>query len=284
MPATIDRRQFDSADGLKLFYQAIEPSRLASSIPILCIPGLTRNHRDFSTIAASLGQNHRVICPDLRGRGNSEYDSNPEHYQIEFYVQDIMQLLSHEGIDEYAIVGTSLGGILAMVLAGISEPKLKAVVLNDIGGFVPKVAVQGIHDYISAAGPFDSWEIAAKFIQQNNEATFTNLNQDDWLRVAKNVYRETENNQIAPNYDPNIIQSMVIDDLDLWEQYDNLLPIPTLLVRGKNSELLSERTATIMAGLKEDLLRVDVPHRGHAPFLDEAEALEAIVGFFSQNL
>ncbi len=291
MSTQVYDRHFNSQDNLRLFYRVFEPgkaeaAKLQGATPanLLCIPGLTRNHRDFSALAIKLGENYRVLCPDLRGRGHSEYDRDPSQYHIEIYIKDIIQLLAAENISEFVIIGTSLGGILAMVMAQLYGGLLKAVVLNDVGGYVPLSAMQTIADYVNAAKAENSWADATATVKLINQDTFTNLNEGQWLETAQRLYRESEDGRIIPDYGPLLKQNVVATEIDLWTHFDNLQGIPTLLIRGENSGLLTEKTALEMLAKKPDMQRVNVPHRGHAPFLDETESLEGISKFLETVL
>lgn len=283
MSIQVHDHYFATQDNIQLFYRVIEPQSSETAPTVLCLPGLTRNHRDFDALAQILGHKFRLICPDLRGRGHSEFDPDTTNYHLETYLNDLLQLLAAEDVGEFSVIGTSLGGILAMILAQFFPGLLKSVVLNDVGGYVPEAAMAAIAKYVQAAGPESAWSDATDTIKQNFQAAFTDLDEAQWLAMAKRLYIEAKDGSILPDYDLALKQMVQVTEIDLWPQFDNLKEVPTLLVRGQNSELLSENTVAEMLAVKPDMQWFEVPNRGHAPFLDEAIAVEHIQAFLDKH-
>jgi len=191
-----------SHDGLSLYYRSYG----VSGQVVLCLPGLTRNCKDFHALATHLaswpGQPWRVICPDLRGRGQSGYDRHYRHYQPATYVRDTWRLLDQAGIDAVIVIGTSLGGLMAMIMASQQPERLRAVVLNDIGPELPPDALARIVQYAATGAAVSDWHTAAMQVKQVYEIAYPDMPESFWLDYVRLSYRENELGVPAPEVDP----------------------------------------------------------------------------------
>jgi len=277
-------RYFKSADGLRLYYRDY-PAEAPGLTPVLCLPGLTRNSRDFESIALRIRQSRRVLCADLRGRGLSQHDPDWKNYHPGTYVGDIALLLNDAGVSKVIILGTSLGGILAMVVAATTPQVLAGVVLNDVG---PEVAAEGlkrISTYVGKSAPVSSWADAAAQARNTYGLAWPDATDADWLGFAKRSYTEVDG---VPRLamDPMIGEAVRAAPAgaapNLWPVFGALKPVPTLALRGALSDVLSEGTFDRMAAEKPDLVRVTVSQRGHPPMLDEPDSVAAIESFLAR--
>jgi pimeloyl-ACP methyl ester carboxylesterase len=278
---------FDSVDGLRLFYRDYSNQSPDDSSPVICLPGLTRNSKDFDDLAERLSTRRRVITTDLRGRGRSEYDPDRTHYHPEQYVADIWQLLETLSIATVCVIGTSLGGLMAMIMAYQRPASIAAVVLNDIG---PELDPAGLARVTQSAGllaKVDTWEEAIHETRKNYGHVFPDWPDARWLDYTKSTYRQSEDGRLDMNLDRNVgvATREGISGLrqDPWLGFDALRLMPLLVLRGEHSDLLSKATLGIMQQRKPDLIAVMVRNRGHAPYLDEPEASNAIDEFLDQN-
>lgn len=273
-----------SNDGLRLHYRDY-PGR-ADRPPVLCLPGLTRNARDFEDMAARLSPDWRVICVEFRGRGESAYAKDAMSYVPLTYAQDVERLLTELSIERFVAIGTSLGGIVTMLLAATGHARLAAAVLNDVGPVIEAAGLNRIRGYVGRGGSFPTWVHAARGIAALNAEAMPDHTLADWLRTAKRLYRLTPNGRIVPDYDSKIAEPFRLPGgeagIDLWPAFDALAEVPTLIVRGALSDLLSEMTAEAMLARLKRGKRVDVPNVGHAPTLDEPEAVAAINRLLSE--
>ncbi|HEX8418843.1 MAG TPA: alpha/beta hydrolase [Sphingomonas sp.] len=277
MPA-YENRYWWSKDGLRLHYR--DYAGPADRPPILCLPGLTRNARDFEGLAARLAGQLRVIAVDFRGRGESAYAKDPMSYVPLTYVQDIEALLGELAIDRYVAVGTSLGGIVTMLLAGTARARLAAALLNDIGPDIDPRGLSRIRGYVGKAGSFPTWMHAARAVAEVNAATHADCAIEDWLAMAKRLYRLNSAGRIVLDYDMKIAEPFRVPGNeagpDMWRALSSLKDIPTLVVRGERSDVLTAATADRMVAALDDATLVTVPGVGHAPLLTEAALGEPI--------
>ncbi len=270
-----------SKDGLKL-YARDYGSRIAALTPVVCLPGLTRNSKDFHELALHLCDKRRVLCLDYRGRGQSEYDRNYKNYSPLIEVSDTLDVMTAAGISHAVVIGTSRGGILAMIMAVMRPTVLKGVVLNDIG---PEIAVEGllrISGYIGNMPDPKNWAEAVGLLKKVTQAHFPTLDDDEWMTFARNTFRD-DNGQPRCDYDPQLRHTLpkIIssDDAEIpkmWPQFKALRNIPTLVIRGENSDLLTSETLKKMHKAHEDMTSITLKNRGHTPFLTEFEAVVAI--------
>ncbi len=288
MPAYNDR-YYAAADGLRLYYR--DYAGAPSATPVLCIPGLTRNARDFDFIAGHIAMRRRVLVADLRGRGRSAYDPDPKNYAVPIETGDMIQLLLQAGIARVIVLGTSRGGVIAMTLATARPGLVGGAILNDIGAQVEPEGLERIYDVMRSPPSYPSWEAAAEGIKRFGEGRFANVPDARWLEFAHALYRE-EAGRIVGDYDPKFPKAILdgrgtnprnaAGAANLWKWFAALIPVPLLVLRGENSDLLSEATVGAMRAAKPDLVSATVKDRAHVPFLDEPEAVASIDGFLDR--
>jgi pimeloyl-ACP methyl ester carboxylesterase len=277
-------RWFDSADGLRLFYRdyaAESPGKL----PVLCLPGLTRNSRDFAHVALRLGRGRRVLCADLRGRGRSQHDPHWQNYHPGTYLGDIARLLDDAGVDRCVFFGTSLGGILTMLTAATAPQRVAAAILNDVGPEVDPVGLARIASYVGRFPPARTWDEAVTLIRSTYEFALPGLTDEQWLDYARRSYTDVDGTprlDMDPMIGEAVRSAPAAAAPDLWPVFRALGPVPTLVLRGATSDILSSATLDRMQAEKPDLVRVEVPNRGHVPLLDEPEAVTAIDAFLDR--
>jgi pimeloyl-ACP methyl ester carboxylesterase len=269
--ASFDTHTWQSSDGLTLSAR-IYPGDPARA-PVLCLPGLTRNSRDFEDLAAAIAPARRVICPDLRGRGRSQYAADPASYAPAQYLGDILLLLADLGVERFVAIGTSLGGLLTMMLAGADATRIAGAVLNDIGPEIDPAGLTRIRGYVGVPARFADWDEAARALAAAQGDTYPGLVHADWLRLARRVMHDGGAG-IGFDYDMAIARPFASDDgaspaPDLWPLFDALAGRPVLVVRGGTSDILSAATAAAMQARHPALDLITLPGIGHAPTLDE---------------
>ena len=247
---------------------------------LLCIHGLARNGRDFDELARALASDYRVVCPDLVGRGRSDWLRDPAGYSIAQYVADLLVLIARLDVERVDWLGTSLGGLIGMVLASLDGTPIAQLVLNDVGPVIAGEALKRIGDYLGRAPRFDTMADAENYIRQVS-APFGALSDANWRALTESSVLPCEDGRFAMRYDPAIAQSFqqaASSDIDLWPLYDRIR-CPTLLVRGAQSDLLSREVALAMTARGPRPQLVEVAGVGHAPmFMNDAQI--AIVGDF----
>lgn len=274
---------FESHDGLKLYYRDFGAEQPGT--PVICLPGLTRNSRDFEDLANYLSDRRRVLTCDFRGRGFSEYDEHWENYHPPTYVQDTWTLLDHLGIDKVIVVGTSLGGLCAMVMAATNGDRLAGVVMNDIGPEINPAGIARVQEYTGRVPPVKSWEEAAQQTRDIYGDWLPGLNDEDWDKMARRAYRAGEDGVPRLDMDPNIgeaVRKVGPQKGDPWALFDALADKPVTLLWGVMSDILTEDIVDKMKARKPDLNVVPVPKRGHVPLLNEPECLAAIDAFLER--
>jgi pimeloyl-ACP methyl ester carboxylesterase len=248
--------------------------------PILCLPGLTRNARDFDELARRLSPGWRVIAVDLRGRGESAYAKDPMSYVPLTYVQDVEALLDEIGARRFVAFGTSLGGIVTMLLAGPARGRLAGALLNDVGPVIEAGGLARIRGYVGKASVWPTWMHAARAVRDAQIGTYPDYRIEDWLAMAKRLYRLNSSGRIVLDYDLKIAEPFRVPGAeagpDMWQALAALAEVPTLAVRGESSDILSPRTAERMAEALPQAELVSVPRVGHAPMLTEPEAAAGI--------
>lgn len=271
-------RFWTSRDGLRLHFRDY-PGR-ADRPPLICLPGLTRNARDFSHVAARLAGDWRVLCLDLRGRGDSAYAKDSATYNPLQYADDLAMLLEQEEFARFVAFGTSLGGLITMIAALTGPERLAGVLLNDVG---PEIAPEGlarIRGYVGQGRSFPTWMHAARLLEEANGPVFPDYEIADWLAMAKRCMVVGSNGRIVFDYDMKIADPFSEPGgeagVDLWPAFAALAGRPALLLRGALSDLLSAETHGKMAAMLGDSEAVTVPRVGHAPMLDEPAAVAAI--------
>jgi pimeloyl-ACP methyl ester carboxylesterase len=277
-------RYFASADGLRLYYRDYPPAA-PGRLPVLCLPGLTRNCRDFESTALRLQRTRRVLSPDLRGRGRSQYDPNFMNYHPGTYLGDLARLLADAGVGQVVLLGTSLGGILSMLIAATTPQVPSAVILNDVGPEVAPEGLQRIASYVGRHAPVASWQQAATQMRLMYGVAMPDATEADWLAFARRSYSEV-NGVPRLDVDSGVGEAVRAAPAgaapDLWPVYAALRPLPTLAIRGELSDVLSPAVFDRMLIEKPDLLRLTVARRGHPPLLDEPECVLAIDDFLSR--
>ncbi len=277
--AEYEDRSWTSRDGLRLHFRDYPGD--AAKPPILCLPGLTRNARDFEDVAARLAGAWRVICPEMRGRGDSDYARDPATYQPLQYLEDVEALLEQEGITRFVALGTSLGGLLTILLAAKDNSRIAAALINDIGPQVEEAGLNRIRSNVGQGRSFETWMHAARSLQEVQGQIYPHFEVADWLRFAKRVMAVGSGGRIAFDYDMKIAEPLhspegATPQVDLWPFYQMLAARPLLILRGETSDILSAETAERMAREAPGAELVTIAGIGHAPTLDEPESVAAI--------
>jgi pimeloyl-ACP methyl ester carboxylesterase len=283
MTPEIRERTIGAQDGLKLYVRDYGP---ALPEAVLCLGGLTRNSKDFSDLARHLALHRRIVCPDYRGRGRSEYDGNWRNYAAPTYLDDIRHVLAALDIRRIAVIGTSLGGLLAMGLAVAMPSALVGAVLNDIGPDIDPRALAPIIEYVRSDHPHRDMESAIAEVRRlmpgfvfRDEATFR--------RLVENTYRRGGDGLLHIDWDPAIARPILegtAPTVDLWQAFRALRSKPLLAIRGEASTILSRACLDRMAAEHPRLIQLAVAGTGHAPTLDEPECRVAIDAFLDEAL
>ena len=281
--AQFEDRFWTGEDGLRLHfrdYAGTASGAGADRPPVICLHGLTRNGRDFETLAAHLAGRWRVLCPDFRGRGDSAYAKDTMSYNPLTYARDIEALLAHEGIARFVAVGTSLGGLVTMLLALGGAERLAGAVLNDIGPEISTVGLERIMSYVGQGRSFETWMHAARALEEAQGDVFPDFGVSEWLVMAKRCMTLGSNGRIVFDYDMKIAEPFAASDgatgVDMWPAWRALGGRPLLLLRGENSAILAPEVAKRMLDEIPDVELVTIPRVGHAPTLDEPDAVEGI--------
>jgi pimeloyl-ACP methyl ester carboxylesterase len=290
---------YPSADGLSLYYRSYG----SGDDVVLCLPGLTRNCKDFHELALHLAGRWRVICPDIRGRGRSAWDPWHFRYNPGIYAADAWRLMDHLGIKRFAIIGTSLGGLISMIMADQQHSRLRGIVLNDIGPEIPDAAVARIKAYAGQMKPAANWNEAVQNTRGAYELALPGMPDDFWENFTRLSYRENAEGVPKPDVDPAIGAALrnppaILTALqwlnrqgllkriggvaiDPWDAF-RAISMPCLVVRGAISDVLTPEIVAKMRAVNPQLEVVDVPGRGHAPLLDEPESVSAIDAFLQK--
>ena len=267
-----------SNDGLRLHYRDYAGD--ATRPPILCIPGLTRNARDFEGVAARLAGDWRLVCVELRGRGESAYAKDPMTYVPLAYLQDMEALIAELKLERFILFGTSLGGLITMLLAASGSARIAAALLNDIGPVLEPRGLDHIRSYVGKPQNWPTWLHAARAIAEAQKDRYPDWEIDQWLIYAKRLCKLSPAGRIVLDYDMRIAEPFKLpggeSGFDLWPAFRALAGIPSLVVHGAISDLLSAETVARMKSEVATLESVTIPNVGHAPTLDEPEAVAAI--------
>jgi pimeloyl-ACP methyl ester carboxylesterase len=271
-------RYWYSAEGIRLHYRDYDGP--VEKPPILCIPGLTRNARDFEPVAERYAGEWRVICVDLRGRGESHNDPNPANYEPRCYVADLLKLLDQLGIADAVFFGTSLGGICTMLLASTDSDRIAGAMLNDIGPVIDLAGINRISGYVGREVRFKSWEEAIDALKERNREVFPKWGSGQWDRFARRIMHETFDG-ISFQFDMNIAGKFRAATEGPaganWDLYEALAGRPVTILRGALSDLLAQDIAEQMVErLGDDAELVVVPDVGHTPSLEEPESQAAM--------
>ncbi len=269
-------RYWFSEDGLRLHYRDYAGPK--GKPPILCIPGLTRNARDFQHVADRLAGDWRLICVDLRGRGESANSPSGLSYTPLIYLQDLEALLTELKLKQFVLIGTSLGGMMAMMLAASKAGRVKAAFLNDIGPVIESAGMDRIRATVGKAQNWPTWVHAARDLADAQRSIHPHYDLSQWIAMAKRLNRLTPAGRIVPSYDRKIAEPMKAEaePVDLWSAYEALGTVPVTILRGALSDILSPATAKEMAKRLPNAKLVTVPGVGHAPALDETMSVRAL--------
>jgi pimeloyl-ACP methyl ester carboxylesterase len=280
---------YTSNDGLQLYARDYPAAAGQAHLPVICIHGLTRNSSDFDEFApqvAALGR--RVIAVDVRGRGHSQRDPNPDNYNPQVYAGDIEKLMHDLGIARAVFVGTSMGGLITMTVAARNLDLVAAAVLNDIGPVISPKGLARIAGYTGKSAALSSWGEAAGYVKDINTCAFPNNSDEEWLKWARRSFEEGDDGKLLARYDPNIAIALQTGKLRPTSLAARMAfkrlarKRPTLLVRGGLSDLVEDHQAAWMRKAAPEMQYVEVPNVGHAPMLTEPEAMAAIRSFLGQ--
>lgn len=275
---------YPSADGRLQLYSRVYPG---VGPCVLMMHGLTRNSADFGDLAARLAGRYRVVVPDQRGRGRSERDPDPANYTPAIYCGDMLGLIARLGLERPVLIGASMGGLMAMIMGSLAPVAYRGIVLNDVGPVVEQAGLKRISSYVGKTAEVTDWASAAAYCRDTNGYAFPGYGDDDWTAFAHRLFREDEAGMLCLAYDPVIGEGLKGDQPsavppDLWPMWDALKPMPILAIRGAFSDILSADTLTQMGARHPGMEAVEVPGVGHAPMLDEPEAVSAIENFLDK--
>jgi len=273
-------------DGLRLHVRRWGP-RANSALPVMCLPGLARNGSDFEALAAALAGDSKAPRPvfalDARGRGKSQYDRNPANYNVAVELGDLLAVLTALGIARAVFVGTSRGGLVTMLLGAARPAAIAGCVLNDIGPVIEVEGLMRIKSYVGKLPQAANFDDAAHILRQLFGSQFPRLRDEDWVAFARRVFKEA-GGRIVPDYDVKL--AAALEGLDagqplppMWTEFDALARIPTMVIRGGHSDILSAATVDAMRARHGRLEVIEVPDEGHAPLLADAETIAAIAAF-----
>jgi pimeloyl-ACP methyl ester carboxylesterase len=272
-------------DGLRLHVRRYGLS-VERRLPIVCLPGLSRSGSDFHELATAFSTDREprlVITIDSRGRGRSDYDPNPENYSFPVELADILAVLTALEIGRAIFVGTSRGGLLAMLLGAARPAALAGVVLNDIGPVIDTRGLMRLKGYVGKMPTPRTYDEGAEILRRLGDAQFTAMTPAQWLAQARRTWRETGKGLVL-DYDPNLSKTLESVDPErplppLWAQFDSLARVPLMIVRGANSDILSRETVAALRTRRLDIDVVEVADQGHAPLLVEPDVIARIAAF-----
>jgi pimeloyl-ACP methyl ester carboxylesterase len=272
-------------DGLRLHVREYG-SRTASALPVVCLPGLARTVGDFDVLAQALaesGQTRRVIAIDSRGRGQSDYDSNPENYNLAVELGDVVTVLTALETGEAVFVGSSRGGLLTMLL-GVAHPTaIAGAVLHDIGPVIEPKGLARIKSYVGKLPQPRSFAEGSEILRRLFDAQFPKLTAEQWLAAAQRTWK-LDNGALVPTYDVRLSRTLAEFDIErplpsMWNEFDALSRVPVLVIRGANSDILAATTVTAMRERRPDLESIEIADQGHVPTLDSPDLIRRIAEF-----
>lgn len=280
-------REWRSPDGLRLYARDYPGASGDCRLPVICLHGLTRNSRDFEDVAPRLAETgRRVLVPDTRGRGRSEWDSQPDRYHPKVYGRDVLALMDSLGIARAVFVGTSMGGLITMTVAALRSRAIAAAVLNDVGPEIGRDGIERILSYAGKPAEIRDWKDAADYVRRTNEAAFPDHGDAEWDAFARRTFRDEDDRPVL-DYDPAIAIPLAKGQVKTRSLLADLLfrrlarKRPTLLVRGELSDLTTAAIAERMQRMAPSLTVAVIPGVGHAPMLTEPEAVKAIDDFLA---
>jgi pimeloyl-ACP methyl ester carboxylesterase len=280
---------FTARDGLRLYGRHYPAAFFDGAVrrPLLCLPGLSRNSRDFHEIAVALSQRAEgprdVYTLDYRGRGLSESDPDWQNYNVPSETTDALDFMTVTGISGAAILGTSRGGLIAMVMAAMQPRAVGPVILNDIGPVIEQKGLGRISAYVGRIPLPGTWAEAGELVHDMSRRAFPGVPDTEWVEVAKQWFNERKGRP-APGYDPALSNALSVLDGPipaLWPQFEALKRVPVLVLRGETSDILSVETVEEMRHRHPALSFMTVPGQGHAPLLRDAETIDAVGRFLA---
>jgi pimeloyl-ACP methyl ester carboxylesterase len=279
---------YTSRDGLRL-YARHYPVPGSLRRPVVCLAGLTRNARDFHDLASVLSRQDEtgrdVFCLDYRGRGRSEHDPNWKNYSILVELNDALDFMTMKGLDRAAVIGTSRGGLITMLMGVLRPNALGAVVLNDIGPVIEREGLARIVAYVGRVPLPADWQEATQLIYEMNRRQFTAVPTEQWEEFARQIFND-DNGLPASSYDPRLAKAISMMDgptPELWPQFAALAHVPMLTIRGENSDILSQKTVSEMQARHPRFAALTVRGQGHAPLLKDAPTIGAVAAFLART-
>jgi pimeloyl-ACP methyl ester carboxylesterase len=275
-------------DGLRLHVREYGP-RTALALPVVCLPGLARTVADFDALAPALADGpppHRVIAIDSRGRGQSDYDSNPENYNLAVELGDVVTVLTALEIGEAVFIGSSRGGLLTMLLGVANPTAIAGVVLHDIGPVIEPKGLARIKSYVGKLPQPRNFKEGAEILRRLFDAQFSKLTAEQWLAAAQRSWK-TDDGGLVPTYDVKLARTLAELDIErplpaMWTEFDALSRVPILVIRGAHSDILSAATVTAMHDRHLRMETVEIPDQGHVPLLDNADLIRRVAEFVAR--
>ena len=250
---------------------------------LICVHGLTRNGRDFDTLAAALAADYRVVCPDVAGRGASDWLADKNDYGYPQYLNDMAALVAHLNADSVHWVGTSMGGLIGMLLAAQPGSPITRMVMNDVGPLIPKAALERIASYVGEDPNFSSIQALDDYLRAIY-APFGPFSDEQWQGLVRSSARALDNGDIRLAYDPGIaapLKAMPLEDVNLWPVWD-AVACPVLVIRGEQSDLLLAETAEQMTTTGPRAQLAVLAGMGHAPTLMSEEQIALLSRWLSE--
>jgi pimeloyl-ACP methyl ester carboxylesterase len=273
-------------DGLRLHVREYG-ARTATMLPVVCLPGLARTVADFDTLAPALANDgkrrRRVVAIDSRGRGRSDYDSNPENYNLAVELADVVTVLTALAVEPAVFIGSSRGGILTMLLSVVHPMAVAGVVLHDIGPVIEPKGLARIKSYVGKLPQSRTFAEGAEILQRLFATQFPKLTAEQWLASAHRTW-QMKDDELTPTYDVRLARTLADFDIErplppLWNEFDALLRLPMLVIRGANSDILSADTVTAMAARHPGMQSIEVPDQGHVPALEGEDIVGKVAQF-----
>jgi pimeloyl-ACP methyl ester carboxylesterase len=275
-----------AADGTRLYARDEGPLQ-STLLPLLCLPGLTRHSGDFDPVFKRYAKSRRVIAMDFRGRGGSAQASDPATYRPDVEMADTIEFLDALNVPRVAVLGTSRGGIVGLLMGTMAATHIEGLMLNDVGCKLEQAGLLRIRNLVAAQPVFRTWDKAAT-VYARNARGFSRIAKAKWITVVRRIYFETEAG-IIPKHDPALASTLPSDAqikagqvAELWSLLPPFAGTPLALLRGEGSDLLSQATVEQMRQASPHLVATTIPHRGHVPFLDEPKSKTAIDAWLAE--
>jgi pimeloyl-ACP methyl ester carboxylesterase len=271
-----------SSDGLKI-HARLYGQPVSGRLPVLCLPGLSRNAGDFDVVARALAAERQVVALDYRGRGLSDRDPNWQNYALPVELNDLLAVTTVLGLEQAVFLGTSRGGLLTMLTTAARPTLIAGAILNDIGPVIDGAGLARIKSYLGRLPGPANWDEAVTLLKTISQSRFPALTDEDWRRQAGSIWMERDG-RLEAAFDPALAKTLEAVNFDqplptLWPQFDGLGAVPVMVIRGANSDILSEGTVAAMAARRPDLDILTVPGQGHAPLLNDAPSITRIQAF-----